>query len=101
MASARSSNFLLNAATAGSNAVSGRAIIQLSPSFIFRSFVPLHLRHSFSFIVTLCNKETFMQSPVFVYKCAENTLIEAPLTQVTKLTPNFQIKISSKTPFNG
>ena len=42
-----------------------------------------------------------MQSPVFVYKCAENTLIEAPLTQVTKLTPNFQIKISSKTPFDG
>ena len=101
MASSRSSNFLLNAATAGSNAVTGRAIIQLSPSFIFCSFLSLHFRYPFSFIVTLCNKETFMQSPVFVSKCAENTVMEALLTLVTKLTPNFQIKISSKTPFDG
>ena len=42
-----------------------------------------------------------MQSPVFVSKCAENTVIEAILTLVTKLIPNFQIKISSKTPFDG
>ena len=42
-----------------------------------------------------------MQSSVFVSKCAENTVIEALLALVTKLTPNFQIKISSKTPFDG
>ena len=90
MASSRSSNFLLKAATAGRNAVTGRATVSLSPSFIFRSFLSLHFRHPFSFIVALRNKETFMHSPVFVSNCTENTIIEAPLTEVKKLAPNVQ-----------